>query len=333
MKSCYRLLNSIPLLARRRRPLTTIFQPPTTTLHRTHNLPLSPPHQKRNVILFASTDDDNDDTTAPTAAPAEYNIKGLKTETARLASRAHKKITKISLRYEKAQSEVSSLLENPDPPLDALDNCPDVSAIEKDLEHWRTRLSKLTTLENELSSLKQSGGKTPAAALPPIVAELVSELDVRDAPPRRPQPNKRKKKVKQVEAPRKPYRRYESDGSVEIRVGKQAEDNDELSLDPRYRDGSDWWMHASGCPGSHVVIRSDNPSEEVIKDAAALAARQSKCSGGVIKVSLTQCRNVSKPPGAKAGLVMINGNVRTVSVKMKEAEKRLERLDKTVLIN
>ena len=54
-------------------------------------------------------------------------------------------------------------------------------------------------------------------------------------------------------------------------MGKQAEDNDELSMSPEHRAGSDWWMHASGCPGSHVVIRrSDEPLDnEIVQDAAA----------------------------------------------------------------
>jgi len=94
-------------------------------------------------------------------------------------------------------------------------------------------------------------------------------------------------------------------------------------------------MHAAGCPGSHIVIRCHDASlnEEVVQDAAALAARQSKCGGSVIKVSLTRCRDVKKPSGAKAGLVQLTGNVRTVSVNMKEAEVRLARLDDTCLIN
>ena len=94
-------------------------------------------------------------------------------------------------------------------------------------------------------------------------------------------------------------------------------------------------MHAAGCPGSHVVIRchDDNLSGEVVQDAAALAARQSKCGGSVIKVSLTRCRDVKKPPGAKAGLVQLTGSVRTVSVNMQEADVRLKRLDDTCLIN
>jgi hypothetical protein len=92
---------------------------------------------------------------------------------------------------------------------------------------------------------------------------------------------------------------------------------------------------ASGCPGSHIVIRchDQNLNEDVVMDAAALAARQSKCNGGVIKVSMTRARDVKKPPGAKAGLVQLTGNVTTISVNMKEAQARLDRLDDTVLIN
>lgn len=119
------------------------------------------------------------------------------------------------------------------------------------------------------------------------------------------------------------------------KVGKQAEDNDELTLSLEHRDSADWWMHASGCPGSHVVIRShdQNLDNEVILDAAALAARQSKCTGNVIKVSMTRARDIKKPPGAKAGLVQLTGQVRTITVNMKEAQERLDRLDATVLVN
>ncbi len=54
------------------------------------------------------------------------------------------------------------------------------------------------------------------------------------------------------------------------------------------------WLHASGCPGSHVVIRTNGstmPETDVVQDAAALAARQSKCTGNVIKVRLYPCIN------------------------------------------
>jgi predicted ribosome quality control (RQC) complex YloA/Tae2 family protein len=83
------------------------------------------------------------------------------------------------------------------------------------------------------------------------------------------------------------------------------------------------------------VIRCHDQSlnEEVVQDGAALAARQSKCTGGTIKVSLTRARDVKKPFGAKAGLVQLTGSVRSVVVNMKQAQVRLDRLDKTVLVN
>lgn len=48
---------------------------------------------------------------------------------------------------------------------------------------------------------------------------------------------------------------------------------------------------------------------------------------------MTRCRDIVKPPGAKPGLVQLRGNVKTIVVHMKEAQVRLERLDKTVLVN
>jgi hypothetical protein len=95
------------------------------------------------------------------------------------------------------------------------------------------------------------------------------------------------------------------------------------------------YQSASGCPGSHIVIRCHDAQLDpaVVEDAAALAARQSKCTGTVIKVSLTRARDIKKPPGAKAGLVQLTGSVRTVVVDMKKAQVRLDRLDKTMLMN
>ena len=88
----------------------------------------------------------------------------------------------------------------------------------------------------------------------------------------------KKKKGPSSTAPRLPYNAFATESGVEIRVGRRASDNDLLSCDSRYRDGPDWWLHAAGCPGSHVVIRShdDNlPSNDAdaVRDAACLAAR------------------------------------------------------------
>lgn len=68
---------------------------------------------------------------------------------------------------------------------------------------------------------------------------------------------------------------------------------------------SDWWLHTKDIPGSHVVIRSDNPSEKTIEEAANLAAYHSKFSlSSSVPVDYTQIKNVRKPNGAKPGYVI-----------------------------
>ena len=44
---------------------------------------------------------------------------------------------------------------------------------------------------------------------------------------------------------------------------------------------------------------------------------------------MVRCRQVSKPRGAKPGLVQLSGDVRTVSVCVKDEADRLERLTAT----
>lgn len=258
----------------------------------------------------------------------------LRKEISRLTVRCHKKIGKASQRLEKAKMEVDRLASNEDVSMEELEACPNLDQLEMDLHDLQRRLKQLNQLEVLLQDIKS---KMNDVMLPEHIIELVITLKVDDNPPAKQQEErvKKTKGPKTMTSFRLPYRRFYSENGIEIRVGKQAQDNDELSLNPQHRDSLDWWMHASGCPGSHVIIRCQGQSlpDEVVMDAAALAARQSKCQGTVIKVSMVQARDVSKPPGAKAGLVQLNGSVRTITVNMKDARGRLERLDKTVLIN
>ncbi|GMH48589.1 hypothetical protein TrRE_jg11474, partial [Triparma retinervis] len=123
---------------------------------------------------------------------------------------------------------------------------------------------------------------------------------------------------------------YTSLDSTPILVGRRACDNDVLSTSPTYGERSDYWLHASGCAGSHVVIKSGEPGEDTVMDAAALAARESKCrQANNVKVTVTRWGNVTKPKGSKPGMVRINGDVRTVKVDLKREEGRLGRLDRT----
>src|SRR6185369_10556377 len=71
-----------------------------------------------------------------------------------------------------------------------------------------------------------------------------------------------------------------SDG-LEILVGRTARDNDRLTF--RLAGPEDFWLHADGVPGAHVVVR--NPArakrlpERTLREAAALAAWYSDARG------------------------------------------------------
>ena len=90
-------------------------------------------------------------------------------------------------------------------------------------------------------------------------------------------------------------------------VGKTDADNDRLSL--RIAKSNDWWFHVRGMPGSHVILQAKSdevPDRDTLKKAAAIAAYHSKArNGGVVAVSCTQARYVTKPKGAKPGTVSI----------------------------
>jgi predicted ribosome quality control (RQC) complex YloA/Tae2 family protein len=316
--------------------------------------------------LFMSSDDDrstSDQDDTQQEPKASYNIAALKKETTRLISRAHKKVGKVSARVryaeeqlEKLRAEIdaSSSEEVDDELLNKLENAPNIEDHRKEMAELQSRLQKLNWLEEQFAQSPLKGKKIMSLEelqkieIGSQVVEYVTELDINDDENQKQkrieadEMNKRAKKQKEVNGgdnetgPRLPYRRYYTENKIEIKVGKQATDNDVLSLSPEHRSGSHWWYHASGCPGSHVVLCTDDasPNEDDVKDAAALAALKSKCIGqSVIKVSMTRCRNVSKPPGAKPGLVQLNGDVRTITLKKDEVMKRTERLEETVIVN
>ena len=108
---------------------------------------------------------------------------------------------------------------------------------------------------------------------------------------------------------RKPPQAFEYvlPGDWSVLAGKTDADNDRLSL--KIAKSDDWWFHVRGMPGSHVILRTkpnEEPDRETLKKAAAIAAYHSKArNGGMVAVSCTQARYVTKPKGAKPGTVTI----------------------------
>ncbi|MCA0969262.1 NFACT family protein [Halobacillus litoralis] len=111
-------------------------------------------------------------------------------------------------------------------------------------------------------------------------------------------------KGKKKNKPSKPNpEHFESTDGTLIYVGRNNKQNEYLTN--RMAGKSDVWLHAKDIPGSHVVIKDENPSEDTLFEAAQLAANFSKFSkSSSVPVDYTQIRHVKKPSGAKPGYVI-----------------------------
>ncbi len=112
-----------------------------------------------------------------------------------------------------------------------------------------------------------------------------------------------------LEPPR--FIEYVLAGGWKVLAGRTDADNERLSLEVARPD--DWWFHVRGMPGSHVILQArpgEEPDRETLKHAAAIAAYHSKArEGGVVPVSCTRARYVTKPRGAKVGTVQIRKEI------------------------
>lgn len=123
--------------------------------------------------------------------------------------------------------------------------------------------------------------------------------------------NRKAKNVKKK--PAKPILdKYIASDGTEILVGKNNKQNDYLTNKLARRD--EIWLHTKDIPGSHVVIRSLEPNDETLLEAAKLAAYFSKAKeSSSVPVDYTKIRHVKKPSGAKLGFVTYD-NQQTVYV-------------------
>ncbi|AGE55551.1 hypothetical protein ATCVMN08101_160L [Acanthocystis turfacea Chlorella virus MN0810.1] len=91
-----------------------------------------------------------------------------------------------------------------------------------------------------------------------------------------------------------------------------AKENDVLTMSGKT---GDLWFHASGVPGSHVMVKDAvTVDTETIKFAANIAAKMSKAPCGNVLVDYTDVANVEKRKYSKAGEVCI-ANFKTIHVR------------------
>ena len=115
--------------------------------------------------------------------------------------------------------------------------------------------------------------------------------------------NKQKTKVTS-----KPFHYISGDG-YHIYVGKNNLQNEELTF--RFANGNDWWFHAKGCPGSHVIVKSNGEElpDRTFEEAGKLAAYYSKNRGNEkVEIDYVEKKHVKKPNGGRPGFVVYYTN-------------------------
>lgn len=119
---------------------------------------------------------------------------------------------------------------------------------------------------------------------------------------------RRKFSKKKVKIKNKPYHYLSSDG-FHMYVGKNNLQNDELTFN--FAIGGDWWFHAKGTPGSHVIVKTEGEElpDRTFEEAGRLAAYYSKARGGEkVEIDYVEKKHVKKPKGAKPGFVVYYTN-------------------------
>lgn len=175
--------------------------------------------------------------------------------------------------------------------------------------------SRLQNTVNALSMLNaarlqiENADNIPALQnLLPTCAKLCKPFENKKlcATPRNTTPSKKKKDT------HTPYKTFFSADGTRILVGKTALDNDTLTL--RCSRGNDFWLHAANIPGSHVVVKSANPSQDTILDAAILAKHYSKLAQAEnAEIQITQVKYIKKIKTDPPGKVQIH-NERLVNI-------------------
>lgn len=119
---------------------------------------------------------------------------------------------------------------------------------------------------------------------------------------------RRKFTKKKTKIKNKPLHYISSDG-FHMYVGKNNLQNDELTF--HFAVGNDWWFHAKGAPGSHVIVKTEGHKlpDRTFEEAGRLAAYYSKARGGEkVEIDYIEKKHVKKPSGGKPGFVVYYTN-------------------------
>ena len=166
------------------------------------------------------------------------------------------------------------------------------------IEETRNEVTYLESVSNALDIASSEGDLTQ------IKEELTESGYIR----------RKHTKGKRSTAPSKPLHYISSDG-YHMYVGKNNMQNDYLTFD--FATGNDWWFHAKGIPGSHVIVKTngdelpDNTFEEAGKLAAFYCANR---DADKVEIDYIEKKQIRKPKGGKPGFVVYHTNYSLMSV-------------------
>lgn len=182
-----------------------------------------------------------------------------------------------------------------------------LQVVKEQIEKTKT---ELVYFEGLLSQMETAAPKDIAE----IREELVEEGYIR---------KRNKKKLKNKKETKPVLEQYKSSTGVEFLVGKNNKQNEYLTN--RLARQNETWLHTKDIPGSHVVIKSLQPDETTLIEAAKIAAYFSKARlSSSVPVDYTLIRHVKKPSGAKPGYVIYDNQTTIYVTPDEETARKLK---------
>lgn len=101
---------------------------------------------------------------------------------------------------------------------------------------------------------------------------------------------------------------FETPDGMKVLCGKNNIQNEYITH--KLAEKHDYWFHAKGCAGSHVLLVTEGkePTDLDFTTAAEIAAYHSKAEGSNVGVDYTLAKNVKKVAGARPGFVIYHTN-------------------------
>ena len=115
-------------------------------------------------------------------------------------------------------------------------------------------------------------------------------------------------------------------GETLLYVGKNNLENEYVTQ--KLAKGSDYWFHVQKASGSHVIVATNELTEELCRTAAMLAAKFSSLSdSSSIPVDYTQVKHIKKIPGKRNCFVTYTRQ-KTIYIDIDEAKLNQLRVKK-----